>query len=138
MNFAEMLYHKHYLKGSIKFKFGNSVFTIQYDKNYKISKCTFRCKNSQCRYRHPIRTNSFYALFPKLKLRLVSEIIKSFINGINANHCYETLKKENNISVSLQMVLNIYNEIRKVIKNYYNILYQSELLGQKDKTEFFL
>lgn len=94
MNFAEMLYHKHYLKGPIKCKCLNLVFTIQYDKNYKISKCSFRCKNSQCRYRHPIRTNSFYALFPKLKLRLVSEIIKSFINGINANIVMKHLKKK--------------------------------------------
>ena len=31
MNFVEMLYHKHYLKGPIKCKCGNSVFTIQYD-----------------------------------------------------------------------------------------------------------
>ena len=31
MNFAEMLYQKHYLKGPIKCKCGNSVFTIQYD-----------------------------------------------------------------------------------------------------------
>ena len=59
-NFAEMLYHKHYLKGPIKCKCLNSVFTIQYDKNYKISKSTFRCKNSQCKYLHLIITNSFF------------------------------------------------------------------------------
>ena len=89
------------------------------------------------KYLHPIRINSFYALFLKLKLRLVSEIIKSFINWNSAIRCYDTLKKENNISVSLQTVLNIYNEIRKVIKNYYNILYQSEILGEEDKNRVF-
>ena len=33
-------------------------------------------KNSKCKYRHSIRTNSFYLLFPKIKLNIESEIIK--------------------------------------------------------------
>ena len=35
-------------------------------------------QKSQCRNRVPIRTNPFYNKFPKLTLRIVSEVIKCF------------------------------------------------------------
>ena len=78
MKFSQMLYEKGFLIGQKIYTCGNSNFAILYHKNYKISKCIFRCKNPQCKYRRSIRTNSFYTLFPKLKLRLVSEIIKFY------------------------------------------------------------
>ena len=34
-------------------------------------------------------------------------------------------------------IKNVYTEIRKVISKYYNILYQSESLGEKDKQRVF-
>ena len=107
-------------------------FSIQYDNTSKTSNCIFRCKNNKCRSRHSIRSNSFYSLFPKIKLRLISEIIKSFLNELNAKDCYDKLKNDYNQSISLISVQKIYTEIRKVFLKYYNNLYQSEILGQKD------
>ena len=110
----------------------NSEFQIQNDANSKTSKCIFRCLNNKCRNRISIRINSFFALFPKIKLRVISEIIKSFLNENNAQTCFNNLKKELNQSISLETINNIYGEIRNVIGKYYNILYQSEILGEKD------
>ena len=82
---------------------------------------------------YSIRVNSFYSLFPKMKLRLISEIIKCFIEGLNASKCYDKLKNLINAEVSSVGVKNVYSAIRNIITKYYNILYQSELLGDKDK-----
>ena len=68
-----------------------------------------------------------------MKLKLVSEIVKSFIEGLNVSKCHDKLKNEINAEVSLVAVKNVYSAIRNVIFKYYNILYQSELLGEKDK-----
>ena len=43
-----------------------------------------------------------------MKLRLISEIIKSFIEGLNATKCYDKLKKEIKVGVSLVAVKNVY------------------------------
>ena len=71
-------------------------------------------------------------MFPKIKFWLISEIIKSFLNELNAKDCYNKLKNDYNQSISLISVQKIYTEIRKVFLKYYNILYQSEILGEKD------
>ena len=84
-------------------------------------------------YRHSIRINSFYALFPKTKLRLVSEIIKKYLEWKNASKCYDNLKNELKVSISLVTVQTIYAEIRNVITKYLNISYQSEPFAEKNE-----
>ena len=81
--------------------------------------------------------NSFFALFPKLKLRMLSEIIKIFCSEENAYKCYDKIKNDYNHSISILSVQNVYNEIRNVFTKYYNIVYQSELLGKKIKILYF-
>ena len=137
LNFAVKLYDRGYISGPKICCCGNNTFSIQYDSHSKISKCIFRCKNNKCKYRYSIRSNSFYALFPKMKLYVISEIIKKFLEGVNASKCYDYLKNEINASISLVTIKNVYTEIRKVISKYYNILYQSEPLGEKDKQRVF-
>lgn len=86
--YVENLYKKRYLLGTIKCKCNKNNFVLQFDKNAKTSKCIFRCINNSCKYRHSVRVYSFFNLFPKTKLSLISEIIKSFMNELNAKKCY--------------------------------------------------
>ena len=48
----------------------------------KPDSCKCGMQKSQCRNRVPIRTNSFYNKFPKLTLRIVSEVIKCFLREL--------------------------------------------------------
>ena len=132
-SFAQMLFDRGYISGPKVCSSGNTKFSIQNDKYSKISKCVFRCKNQKCKFRHSIRINSFYALFPKTKLRLVSEIINNFLEGKNASKCYDNLKYELKVSISLVTVQTIYAEIRNVITKYLNISYQSEPFAEKNE-----
>ena len=52
-----------------------------------------------------------------MELYVVSEIIKNFINGINAKNCNENIKKINMVSISIMVVQKIYTAIRLIIKN---------------------
>ena len=61
-----------------------------------------------------------------------------FLNELNSKECYERLKKDFNQSISLISVQEIYTVIRRVFLKYYNILYQSEILGEKDHNRKFL
>lgn len=91
---AEMLNKNRFLVAPKICSCGNNHSMLQYDKNAKTSNCFFRCKNPKCKYRHAIRINSFYSLFSKMKLCVVSEIIKNFISGIYDKNCYEKIKKK--------------------------------------------
>ena len=93
---------------------GNKTFYIQEDSNYVTSNAKVRCKNKNCRKRYQIRCNSFFKYFPKIKLRIISEIIKSFIcREMNAPSIINFLKSNYNIDVGIVTVRDILNEIRK-------------------------
>ena len=126
-DYAKFLYNKGYIKAPQIYKCGNSVFNIYKDSGSKTSQCIFRCTNAKCKNRVPIRTNSFFNAFPKIKLRLVSKIIKSFFEEMNCSACYKYLSKDLHINISLDAIKRIYMEIRTVITKYYNILYKSEI-----------
>ena len=73
-------------------------------------------------------------------MRIVSEIIKSFLNEMNAQNCYNKMINEYNVSISLESIESIqliYTEIRRFFSKYYNIVYQSELLGYKNASKNF-
>jgi len=94
---------------------GNKTFYIQEDSYYVTSNCIFRCKNKNCRKRYQIRCNSFFKYFPKIKLRIISEIIKAFIcREMNAPSIVNFLKSNYNIDINIVTVRDILNEIRKV------------------------
>ena len=42
------------------------------------------------------------------------------------------LKKDFNQTVSIILIENVYTEIRKVLKNYLSIIYQNEILGERN------
>ena len=54
------------------------------------------------------------------------------MNELNAKKCYEMLKKDFNQTVSIILIENVYTEIRKVLKNYLSIIYQNEILGERN------
>ena len=84
-----------------------------------------------------IRGSSFFNNYPKIKLWIISEIIKSFFKEINCSTCYKYLKEELYLNISIDSVQRVYYDIRNVIAKYFNILYQSELLGPKDSHQTF-
>ena len=58
---------------------GYTEFSIKIYKNLKTSGVVFRCINSKCRKRYPIRINSFFSSFPRVRLDPCLEIVKTFI-----------------------------------------------------------
>ena len=63
---------------------------------------------------------------------MVSEVIKCFLRELNGTACYKYIKDELKLTKSFETVEKIYYEIRDVIVKYYNVVYQSEILGPKD------
>ena len=71
-----------------------------------------------------------FAKFSYISLQVISEIIKCFIcKEINAEKVYLYLKEEKQISITKDLILRVYKEIRDVIYRYFRILYGSESLG---------
>ena len=137
LNYAEYLLKNGFIQEPKNCKCGKTSFFIQYDGNSKTSKCIFRCKNYHCKNRIPIRVNSFFAEYPKLKLKLVTEIIKGFMSENNAKATFNYLKDQLKIEISLEKVQSVYHSIRKVIAKYYDIIYQSEILGEENENGFY-
>lgn len=114
-------------------KCGNDKFYIQYDKNLKTSKAIFRYINKNCRYRHQICINFFYSNYPQLELKTVSEIIKCFLalemNAVAIQNYLNTTYQKN---INISAISKILQDIRDILYHYYNIEYQSNLLGEKN------
>ena len=52
---------------------------------------------------------------------MASEIIKSFFKELNSISCYNYIKEELHLIISLDTIQKIYSEIRDVIAKYFNI-----------------
>ena len=122
--YAKSLYIKSYLLGPTKCFCGSKNFDIQIFTHNKTHNCCFRCLNNKCRKPHSIVTNSFFAKFSYKSLQVISEIIKCFIcKEINAEKAYLYIKEEKQISITKDLILRVYKEIRDVIYRYFRILY---------------
>ena len=77
--YATKLFNQKILPGPGQCDCGYSNFEIQIYKSIKTSGKVLRCSNNICRKRYPIRVNSFFSLFPRVRLDVCSEIIKAFI-----------------------------------------------------------
>lgn len=132
VDYAINLLQKGFIKKPNICKYGNSSFDMQYDCQSKTSHCIFICKNVKCRNRLSIRSNSFYKKFSKLNLRMISKVIKCFLRELNDTAWYKYIKDELKLTISFETVEKIYNEIWDVIVKYYNVVYQSEIIGPKD------
>ena len=55
-----------------------------------------------------------------------------FFKELNSISCYNYIKDELHLEISLETIQRIYSEIPNVIEKYYNIVYQSEILGIQD------
>ena len=138
LEYTKDLYKIGILPGPHKCACNNEIFDIQLDNSNKTSKCCFRCKNSKCRNKFSIRCNSFYAKFPQIKLKIISQVIEFFIcDEFNAEKAYEVLKEKYNISISKITLYKIYKEIRNVIYNFMLIVYCSEPIGETNGRGFY-
>lgn len=77
-------------------------------------------------------------MFPKQKLRVIYEITNCFINlEFNCEKAKKYLKNEKHLKVSKRIIYNTYKEIRRVIYKYLNIIYQTENIGENNRSEYF-
>ena len=137
-DYAKYLYAKGILPGPIKCSCNNTYFTIQNDGNNNTSGCCFRCQNSKCRKKYPIRINSFFSKFPYQKLGVISEIINCFLNyEYNSSKALKYLQESKHLTISKTIILKVYKELRYVIYRYLYISYQTEPLGESNKNQYF-
>ena len=114
------------------------MFTIQKDSSNKISNCCYRCQNYKCRRKFPVRINTFFSELPFHKLQEVYEILLCFIcYDFNAEKAQKYLEDTKNIKISKNTLLSIYQEFRDVIHLYMNIVYETELISEQNKREYF-
>ena len=114
--FANYLFEKSYLPGPIKCVCGGTSFVIYKDSTNQTSGCSFRCPNTFCRRRYPIKINSLFEKFAYIRLDIMAEVINCFI-------CLELNAKK------AKKYLLIYK--------YQHIVYETEIFGEKDKNSFF-
>ena len=101
---------------------GANYFLIQNDNSDPINKCSFICGNYKRRKKYPITVNSFYSLFPKQKLSVVSEIVKCFIcYEYNTKKAYEYINNNYDVFVCKNVITKIYKEIRFIICKFMKI-----------------
>ena len=63
---------------------------------------------------------------------MVSEIIKIFLKELNTKKCYDLIKNELNGSITIGTIEKVYTQIRTVFREYYELVYQSQVLGEKN------
>ena len=76
---AKYLRNLGYISWLIKYDCGNKYFEIYNDSHNKASEYNFRCINYKCRKKYSIRINSFFYSFPFISLKIISEVIKTFL-----------------------------------------------------------
>lgn len=98
---------------------GTIIF--RYDSYNKTSGFSFRCLNTKCRRKYSVLINSFFNLFPYVPLKIISEVIKTFLCiELNAEEAYKYLK-DKNINISKIQTNKIYKEIKKCIQQYLQV-----------------
>jgi len=131
IEYAKYLWNVGYIPRSQQFVCGNNNFEIYNDSYNKTSGCSYRCLNSKCRRKYSVRINSFYNLFPYVSLKVISEIIKSFLCiELNTEAVYQYLRHKN-ISISKREIYNIYKAMRNYIQKYLLVVYNSENISKK-------
>ena len=119
IEYAKYLHKMGYLPGPYQCSCGTKNFVIYADSNCKTTNCSFRCINSKCRLKFPIRINSFFEKYNHKSLTQISEIIKCFIvRELNAEKTKEFLKNEYNITIALPTLYLIFKDIREIIYEY--------------------
>ena len=68
LEYATKLFNQKILPGPGHCDCGHTNFSIQIYNNLKTSNVVFRCSKNKCRKRYPIRANSFFSLFPRVRL----------------------------------------------------------------------
>ena len=138
IKYAIELHELGYLPGPDKCTCGSTNFVIYKDISFTTTSCSFRCINSNCRLKYPIRTNSFFNKFSHKSLKEVSEIIKCFlIREFNAKQTRNFLKNEFNITTNITSIYAIYKAIRETIYQYLDKMYQTDKISTKDEHEYF-
>ena len=124
------------MRGPEKYECGDNHFNIQVYNLYKTTGSCFRCNNTKCKKRYPIRINSFFENHSNISLELCSEIMKCFLcHEFNIKKAVEYIKNGKNVNVSSRVVSSVYKSIRTIIYKYFYYLYQSELLVEENNNK---
>ena len=138
IEYASKLNEMGYLPGPDICKCGAKKFTIQNYHESKTSGCIFRCINSKCRQRFPIRVNSFFERHPYVSLKLCSEIIKCCICfEFNITKTKKYINTEKNTFVSTNVIRKIYESIRFIMYKYLRFKYITEKISVENKHQCF-
>ena len=138
INYVKQLYSKGYLPGPLECSCKSKIFNIYKDNQYKINSMSFRCANYLCRKKYGITCNSFFNKFSSQKIKTICEIIKCFLcNEFNAKKTFDYIVNNYNVSISKNVIYNVFNEIRNVLIKFINIEYASNLLGEEGEQKYF-
>ena len=126
------------LKGPTLYKCENNTFKIQKDVSYKTSGIIYSCNNYKCKNKFNIRMNSFFEKFSKITLKVCLEVIRCMlVYNLNAKKTFYMIKNTLKENININIIREIFKEIRKIIARYHYIIYQSEYLGERDSNSFF-
>ena len=109
----------------------------KYTKGKKANIC-FRCMSYKCKKMIPIRQNSFFEEFNKIRIEECLEVVKClFALNLNAKKAFKFLNEEKFIKLSLTQIRNIYHKIRETIYYYYLLEYEIEDFGLENQNHHF-
>ena len=79
-----------------------------------------------------------YQEFPFIKLKDIIEILKCFLYlELNAEKALKFLKEDKKITISKRTLLKIYQIFRNIIYKYMHLVYETEVIGDANKNEFY-
>ena len=85
------------------------------------------CTNYKCKARIYLRKYSIFALFPKIPIQILMNILKGFIKGPNATQIKKKLKeKYNNANINRRVIAKFMLILRKCIAEYYKDIYDTQ------------
>ena len=86
----------------------------------------------------PIRQNSFFEEFNKIRIEECLEVVKCLIAlNLSAKKAFTFLNEEKFIKLSLTQIRNIYHKIRETIYYYYLLEYEIEDFGLENQNHHF-
>ena len=138
IKYSTELYTKGILPGPGVCVCQSKIFTIQWDNSNKTSKCCFLYKNQKCWRKFSIRIKSLYNEFPFHKLKDKTKLLNCFLClEFNWEKAYKYLKDSKVINISKHSILKIFKKLRDIIYKYMYLVYETELIREINKNEFY-
>ena len=97
------------------------------------------CNNYKCKARIYLRKYSIFALFPKMPIQILMNILKGFIKGRNATQIKKKLKeKYNNVNINRRVIAKFMLILRKCIAEYYKHIYDTQDISIENQRMTFV